>query len=127
MQVHFIQVIDYTPRPHRLHLRLVESGPMRRIQSSAVFNPVRRKDYIVIFMDSPRSGARHRALAVVDSVCIDHNRAYATPDKDKFSSTKSPLLFTFVAPDTQGLRLKDVHLLTLRSFDEGLWQSTTSN
>jgi hypothetical protein len=75
-------------------------------------------------MDSPRSGARHRALAVVDFVCTDHNRAYAAPDKDKFSSTKSPLLFTFVAPDARGLRLKNMHLLTLRSFDEGLRQST---
>jgi hypothetical protein len=41
--------------------------------------------------------------------------------------TKSQLLFIFAAPDTQGLRLKDTHLLTLRSFDKGLWQSTTDS
>jgi hypothetical protein len=59
-----------------------------------------------------------------DHVCI--NLDHLTPDKAKFSSTKSQLLFTFAAPDTRGLRLKDMHLLILWSFDKGLWQSTTS-
>jgi hypothetical protein len=43
---------------------------------------LRHKDYIVVFMDSPRSGARHRALTVVDTVCVDLDRAdHAAPDK----------------------------------------------
>jgi hypothetical protein len=30
-------------------------------------------------------------------------------------------------PHARGLRLKDVHLLTLQSFDKGIWQSTTNS
>jgi hypothetical protein len=36
-------------------------------------------------MDSPHSGAHHRALTIVDSVYIDFDRAdYVAPDKAKF-------------------------------------------
>jgi hypothetical protein len=64
-------------------------------------------------------------VMIFDHVCI--NLDHVAPDKAKFSSTKSQLLFTFAAPDTRGLRLKDMYLLILWSFDKGRWQSTTSN
>jgi hypothetical protein len=64
-------------------------------------------------------------VMIFDHVCI--NLDHVAPDKAKFSSTKSQLLFTFAAPDTRGLRLKDMHLLILWSFDKGLWQSTTNS
>jgi hypothetical protein len=63
-------------------------------------------------------------VMIFDHVCI--NLDHVAPDKAKFSSTKSQLLFTFTAPDTRGLRLKDMHLLILWSFDQGLWQSTSN-
>jgi hypothetical protein len=50
-------------------------------------------------------------VMIFDYVCI--NLDHIAPDKAKFSSTKSQLLFTFAAPDTRGLRLKDIHLLIL--------------
>jgi hypothetical protein len=64
-------------------------------------------------------------IMIFNHVCI--NLDHVAPDKAKFSSTKSQLLFTFAAPDTQGLRLKDMHLLILWSFDKGLWRSTTNS
>jgi hypothetical protein len=64
-------------------------------------------------------------VMIFDHVCI--NLDHVAPDKAKFFSTKSQLLFTFAAPDTRGLRLKDMHLLILWSFDKGLWQSTTNS
>jgi hypothetical protein len=49
---------------------------------SAMSTLVRRKDCIIVFMDLPHLGARHHALAVVDSVYIDLDRAnQAAPDK----------------------------------------------
>jgi hypothetical protein len=30
-------------------------------------------------------------------------------------------------PHARGLHLKDVHLLTLQSFDKGIWESTTNS
>jgi hypothetical protein len=62
------------------------------------------------------------AIVMIFDPVVDH----VAPDKAKFSSTKSQLLFTFAAPDIRGLRLKDMHLLILWSFDKGLWQSTTN-
>jgi hypothetical protein len=50
-------------------------------------------------------------VMIFDHVCINLN--HVASDKAKFSSTKSQLLFTFAAPDTRGLRLKDMHLLIL--------------
>jgi hypothetical protein len=64
-------------------------------------------------------------VMIFDHVCI--NLDHVAPDKAKFFSTKSQLIFTCATPDPRGLRLKDMHLPTLRGFDEGLWQSTTSN
>jgi hypothetical protein len=64
-------------------------------------------------------------VMIFDHVCI--NLDHVAPDKAKFSSTKSQLLFIFAAPDTRGLRLKDMHLLILWSFNKGLWQSTTNS
>jgi hypothetical protein len=64
-------------------------------------------------------------VMIFDHVCI--NLDHVAPDKAKFSSTKSQLLFTFAAPDTRGLCLKDMHFLILWSFDKGLWQSTTNS
>jgi hypothetical protein len=57
-------------------------------------------------------------VMIFDHVCI--NLDHVAPDKAMFSSTKSQLLFTFAAPDARGLRLKDMHLLILWSFDKGL-------
>jgi hypothetical protein len=64
-------------------------------------------------------------VMIFDHVCI--NLDQVAPDKAKFSSTKSQLLFTFAAPYIRGLHLKNIHLLILWSFDKGLWQSTTNS
>jgi hypothetical protein len=63
-------------------------------------------------------------VMIFDHVCI--NLDHVAPDKAKFSSTKSLLLFTFAAPNTRELRLKDMHLLTLGGFAKSLWQSTAN-
>jgi hypothetical protein len=57
-------------------------------------------------------------VMIFDHVCI--NLDHVALDKAKFSSTKSQFIFTFAAPDTRGLRLKDMHLLILWNFDKGL-------
>jgi hypothetical protein len=86
-------------------LLLLTPGKPMTFQVLLFSTPVCHKDCIVVFMDLPRSGAHHRALAVVDSVCIDLNRAdHAAPDKTKCFSIKSRLFFTFATPETQGLR-----------------------
>jgi hypothetical protein len=64
-------------------------------------------------------------VMIFDHVCINLN--HVASDKAKFSSTKSQLLFTFVAPYIRGLHLKNMHLLILWSFDKGLWQPTTNS
>jgi hypothetical protein len=64
----------------------------------------------------------HRALAIVDSVCIDHDRAYAAPDKAKFFSIKSRLLFLLLHPILGGYAMQDIfagHQLHDRRVDFG--------
>jgi hypothetical protein len=56
------------------------------------------------------SGARYHALAVIDFVCIDYIRVYydhvnTTPDKAKFFSINSRLLFTFCCTRYSGAAL----------------------
>jgi hypothetical protein len=52
----------------------------------------------------------------LDYVIVDYGLAdHAAPDKAKFSSSKSQLLFTFAAPDTRGLRYEKSSCISLTS------------
>jgi hypothetical protein len=58
--------------------------------TSTASTPVRRKDYIIIFIDSPRSGARFRALAIVGYVRVDRDRVnYVCVDLDHTAPDES--------------------------------------
>jgi hypothetical protein len=46
---------------------------------------------------------------------LDYFRVYAAPEKAKFSSSKSRLLFTFAAPDARGLRHEKSSCVSLTS------------
>jgi hypothetical protein len=61
--------------------------------------PVRHKDCIFVFIDLPHLGTFHRALAVVDSVCVKldyiHRADHATLDKAKFFLYQESIIIYF--------------------------------
>jgi hypothetical protein len=114
-----------TRRPLRPRLR-------RNNYTSAASTLIHCKDYIVIFMDSSCSRAQHRALAIIDSVCIDLDHAdHATPDKSQVIPYQE-LVFVLLSPHpvlggyamqaniTQGIDYAlRPHRLHLRRVDSG--------
>jgi hypothetical protein len=76
---------------------------------SAALTLFRCKDCIFVFMDSPRSGARHRALAIVDSVCVEldyvHRADHTTLDKFRFFLYQESIIIYFCRTRHSGAAL----------------------
>jgi hypothetical protein len=110
------------------HRELIAADSPSRVRPSRTrrANPlhfveyVRRTDYIIVFMDSPRLRARHCALAVIDLVCIDY--IHGDPNcvyfvcKAKCSSTMNWFSFYLHRTRYSGAALCE---LTLQVIDSG--------